>query len=353
MAPLSDHDTRTDDWTVVEVAPPSDRAASLRAWSGAIVTATGLTGWIGWLTWRIATPTMTFTGLAVLVAELVAFAAALTVSAGLVVTRPVPRRNRRASDRGRPLLIRLAEAFDIGAVVSESACQPLGDDTGEIAWARRGIRVLGEQRPTMIAAGGLRDAAWSVVAIDGLRRAFAVGVLVVVLFSGSVPFERPPVATTSMLAGGLMLVSLGHWLMSAGHLRPGARFIWSMSSIGAGLGDGVSRSGRPIRWMATMATLVVLNISIALRGISDRWTHGLGPMDRDGRIAAMSVALVFVIAGGVALARMPRPEEGFYGATRRLEEDSVRRLALGLTLLVAIVGFVAGILPADAATAAR
>jgi hypothetical protein len=101
-----------------------------------------------------------------------------------------------------------------------------------------------------------------------------------------------------------------------------------------------------------MATVVALNIRVALRGISDRWTHGLGPMNDDARIASMSLAFVFVGAAGVALRRMPRPDLGFYGATHRLEEGSVRRLALGLTLIVAIIGFIAGVLPADAVTAA-
>lgn len=75
-------------------------------------------------------------------------------------------------------------------------------------------------------------------------------------------------------------------------------------------------------------------------------------MERDTRIAAMSIAVGLVAVGGLALRRMPRPELGFYGATGRLEEASVRRLALGLTLAVAAVGFVAGILPVDALNAA-
>jgi hypothetical protein len=162
----------------------------------------------------------------------------------------------------------------------------------------------------------------------------------------------PPRSAIVCLGVGVAAVSIGHWLLSGGYVRPGNRLRWSMASIGAGLGDGVSRSGLPIRWVMTMATLVALNISVALRGMSDRWTHGLQPMPRDARVAAMSLAFGFVGAGFVALRRMPRPDLGFYGATRRLEEDSVRRLALGLTLTVAIIGFVAGALPVDPGIAA-
>ena len=252
----------------------------------------------------------------------------------------------------------LAEALDLGEVIDEKPdVRRIGnDDTGEIAWARRGIRVLGEQRRldarTRVATDNLREAAWSVVALDGLRRLCSVIVLLVVLFTGATPFEMPSAERFALLVGGIGLVSIGNWFSSGGHLRPGARLMWSMASIGAGLGDGISRSGLPIRWVMTMATLVALNIAVALRGMSDRWTHGLQPMERDARIAAMSIAVGLVMVGGLALRRMPRPELGFYGATGRLEEDSVRRLALGLTLAVAAVGFVAGVLPVDALDAA-
>jgi len=147
---------------------------------------------------------------------------------------------------------------------------------------------------------------------------------------------------------GLASLSIGHGLLSGGYVRPLARSVWSMASIGAGLGDGISRSGLPIRWAMTMATLLVLNISVALRGMSDRWTHGLGPMNDDARVVSMSVALGLVAIGGLAMRRMPQPDLGHYGATRRLEETSVRHLAIGLTLAVAVIGFVAGLAPASA-----
>lgn len=352
MTLLSEHDA-----AIGRRARPAARLANpprrARRGAGAVITIVGLAAWAGWLSWRVAHPTMSAVGFAVLLLELVAFAAAIVVSAGLAAARPPRRHDRRSTDRRRPLPLLLAEALDLGEVVNEQACRPVGDDTGEIAWARRGIRVLGEQRPGRSAVPGLPDAAWSVVAVDGLRRVAAIAVLLVVLFTGATPFPTPPLPTAMLLAGGLSCLAVGHWLLSGGHVRPGSRLIWSMSSVGAGLGDGISRSGLPIRWMVTMATIVALNIGVALRGISDRWTHGLGAMDRDARIVAMSLAVVFVAAGGLALTRMARPALGFYGATRRLEEDSVRRLALGLTLIVAAVGFVAGVLPVDAVAAAR
>jgi hypothetical protein len=325
---------------------------------GTIVSGAGLIAWFAWLSWRTTSFNGNIVNIAILALELVAFAASLVVCAGLAVSRPLRRRDRRATDRDRQLPVLLAEAFGLGAVIDEKpAVRRIGnDDTGEIAWARRGISVLREQRRldarTRLASDNLRQAAWSVVALDGLRRLCSVIVLLVVLFTGAIPFDIPSTERIALLVGGIGLVSIGNWFSSGGHLRPGARLMWSMASIGAGLGDGISRSGLPIRWVMTMATLVALNIAVALRGMSDRWTHGLPPMERDTRIAAMSIAVGLVVVGGLALRRMPRPELGFYGATGRLEEASVRRLALGLTLAVAAVGFVAGVLPVDVLNAA-
>jgi hypothetical protein len=366
----------------------------------------GLAGWAGWLSWRVATLQVSMLAVIVLALEIVAFAASLVVSAGLLAAHSGWRARRRAGEPVRPLPVLLAEGLDLADIFDTELARTdvdssidrsrtatdhhtthhhtthhreiddrptddgetdrvriaarhrkIGDDdTGEIAWARRGISVLGAQRRldhrAKLDARNLREAAWSIVALDGLRRLGSVVVLMAVLFTGTSPFPVPTPTRAAMLIGGIGLVSIGHWLTSGGHLRPGSRLIWSMASIGAGLGDGVARTGMPIRWVTTMATLVILNLTVALRGMSDRWTHGLGPMEYEARIISMTLAAVFVAVGGIALARMPRPELAMYGATRRLEETSVRRLALGLTLAVAIIGFVAGVLPGDTVVAA-
>ncbi len=341
--------------------------ASLGRRAGLALSLAGLIGWLGWLSWRFGTLEMSIVAVGVLALELVAISAAVLVTAGLFAGRPLWRRGRRATDADRQLPMLLGEALGLGDISNERNTDPTDpsalsaanvgpDDTGEIAWARRGLRVLGEQRRldrrAQFDTHNLREAAWSVVALDGLRRLVTVITLVVVLFTGIAPFETPPTNRIAMLAVGIALLSIGHWLLSGGHVRPLARLIWSMASIGAGLGAGVSRSGLPIRWAMTMATLIALNISIALRGMSDRWTHGLGPMNDDARVTAMTVAFGLVAAGGIAMRRMPQPELGHYGATRRLEESSVRRLTIGLTLVVAVIGFVAGLAPAEVLVAA-
>jgi hypothetical protein len=172
-----------------------------------------------------------------------------------------------------------------------------------------------------------------------------VALLVAVLLTGRAPFEMPPTSTLVALIGAQLLFAVGHWMLSGGALWPGVRLRWSMASIGSGLGDGLSRSGLPIRWTATMGTMIVLNLAVALRGVSDRWTHGLGPMSHDERVAAMVVAWWLVFVGFAALRTLTQPSLGFYGATHRLEENSTRRLAMGTTLAVSMLGFVAGVLP--------
>jgi heme/copper-type cytochrome/quinol oxidase subunit 1 len=68
-------------------------------------------------------------------------------------------------------------------------------------------------------------------------------------------------------------------------------------------------------------------------------------MPHDERVMAMAGAMWLVGWGFVALRSLPQPELGYYGATRRLEEASTRRLALGATLTVAAIGVIAGVLP--------
>ncbi len=329
---------------------------SVGTWTGGSLCAAALGSWLVWLGWRIGTLDSAI-GAGVLALELTAFAGALVVTIGLLVA---PRdRSSFALRPGRPtpLPILMADALRLDrSLTAVSESERVGrDDTGEIAWARRGIDVLGGRNadadgPRRSAGLIAREAAWSVVTVDGLRRMLAVVALVVVLFTGRAPFDRPPAAVVIALAGALMGLAVGHWLLSGGRIRPGARCVWSMASVGAGLGDGVSRSGLPIRWVTTMATMVSLNLAVALRGLSDRWTHGLGPMRHDARVVAMSVAFSLVLAGLVGLRTMERPDLGFYGATRRLEEDSARRLALGGTIAVALLGFFLGVLPTDGAS---
>ncbi len=328
--------------------------AKVGIWIGRLASVGALAAWCGWLAWSLRAVTPDAVGVAVLGLQFIAFSAALVVTAGLWVSAGPTPGFARTRSRPTPAPVLMAEALGLDRGLVELNGRPdVGqDDTGEIAWARRGLGVFAGARGWRFDAWRprVREAAWSVVSTDGLRRMMTVVALVVVLFTGRAPFARPGWGEVGLLAAGVAGLSVAHWLMSGGSLRPGSRLVWSMASVGAGLGDGTSRSGLPIRWVTTMATMVVLNLAVALRGMSDRWTHGLGAMAHDARVAAMSIAFGHVVLGLLALRTLPRPDLGLYGATRRLEESSTRRLALGCTTAVALLGFVVGVLPVDGAS---
>lgn len=306
-----------------------------------------MVAWLIWLGWRVSSPMNGVVGPVVLVLEVVAFAVASIISLALwhAPTTSATSAQRRASRRADAALpetlavvLDAVDALDVRSVVG-------ADDTGEVAWARHGISslrpaaLLGVDRPS------LRQVAWSVVAVEGMRRMLCVVAVIVVLFSGRSPFEVPPFEILALLVASQLALTLGHYLLSNGLIRPGARLRWSMASVGAGLGDGTSRTGLPIRWASTLATMVALNLVVSLRGLSDRWTHGLGAMAHGERVMVMAAAAWLVGWGFVALRALTQPELGYYGATRRLEETSTRRLALGATLTVAGIGMIAGVLP--------
>jgi len=304
-------------------------------WAGGLVCVAGAVAWSLWFAWRATSTSFDVVGLTVGLLELVAFSASIVVGLSLW-SRPRVVGARAASSPMLPDAV--ADLLGLDELRATSVHGT--DDSGEVARARRGLHLLDPRRRQPLAT-----TAWAFVAVEGVRRLAFVALLVVVLLTGRPPFEMPPASVLLLLIGAQLLFAVGHWLLSGGALRPGARLRWSMASIGAGLGDGSSRSGLPIRWTATMGTMVVLNLAVALRGLSDRWTHGLGPMSHDERVAAMVLAWWLVLIGFAALRVLAQPSLGFYGATRRLEENSTRRLALGTTLAVSMVGFVAGVLP--------
>jgi hypothetical protein len=329
--------------------------ATAARWTGRLLVVASLALWLGWLGWRIASGPVGVVGGVVLLAELAAIVVAAVVSMALWhgPARAVTSRERAvARDPRTPLASTFSVVLGVDTPTIEAptihaptavAPSTHNDDTGEVACARHALRSL-RGRP------GLATTAWSLVALEGMRRLVSIGLVVAVLLSGRFPFDVPPVVMLAALAASQLLLTIGHSLLSGGVVRPGARLRWSMASVGAGFGDGISRTGLPIRWTATLATMVSLNLAVSLRGVSDRWTHGLGAMAHEQRVISMLVAAWMVGWGLAALRTLPQPQLGYYGATRRLEETSTRRLALGATFTVAAVGMVAGMLPAGLPT---
>lgn len=314
-------------------------------WAGRLASLVGLAAWSAWIAWRITTMPLEPISVLVLVLEIAALLVSLVLSAALWSFGSLPGHSRVRS-RSAPFVDVVGEMLGVAHLATVQACG--ADDTGEVARARRGLQLLDPRAPRTprpVVGPPVAVTAWALVAVEGIRRMMFVAVLLVVLLSGRFPFELPSWVMLAVPAVAVVAFSVSHWMLSGGLLRPGVRLRWSMASVGAGLGDGTSRSGLPIRWTATLATMIVLNLAVALRGVSDRWTHGLGPMPHHERVVAMLVSWWLVLVGFAALRILAKPSLGFYGATRRLEETSTRRLALGATLAVALVGFAAGVLP--------
>ncbi len=311
----------------LDAAPHPEPTHSRAARSvGAVLCAVAMSAWAVWLVWRLAT-IHTAIGAAVFALELVAAAAACALVAGLWNTGSPTAPAQRGSAR------RMREWLTDADDERRSARRACADV------ARTVRRTPDGPRPEITGTDMVR----TVVATEGLRRAAFVAVVVIVLLSGRVPFDVPPVWAAVALGAAFLVLPLGLGVLSGWRLRPGDRFFWSLATIGAGLGRTSSASVVPARWTAAMATVVVLNLAVALRGVSDRWTHGLDAMSRDARLAAMVVALTVAAGALTTLRTLPHPDVGLFGATGRLDEVTTRRWALGATGAVAVLGLVLGV----------
>ena len=135
-------------------------------------------------------------------------------------------------------------------------------------------------------------------------------------------------------------------VLSHGRIAVGDRLRWTYGSIGELLirddVDGVA----PRRWVGTVGTIVVVNLAVALRGMSDRWTHGLPTMENDMRIVAMVYAMTLVAGSLYTLVTTTAPQlDNAHLVSRRLEERTARQSALGGALCIGLIGLLAGILP--------
>jgi hypothetical protein len=205
--------------------------------------------------------------------------------------------------------------------------------------------VRGAWRPAFSAHTRLTDRVLALVHLEGARRLVAITGLALSLLLGVAPLEPPAPWMLGAGVAGLVFTSVGSTLLSGGLIRPGDRLRWSFASIGLTVGPTEHADAMPVRWAGVMGSIVVLNLAVALRGLSDRWTHGLAPMATADRVTAMSAALL-LIAGCLATLRHLRPPEpGSCQMSRQLEERSARRTALGATAIAGLLGLFAGILP--------
>jgi hypothetical protein len=213
--------------------------------------------------------------------------------------------------------------------------------------------VRGAWRPAFSRSTPITDRALALVHFEGTRRLLAIVGLAMSLLLGVTPLEPPSLWMLGAGTTGLVLTSLGSMLLTGGLIRPGDRLRWSFASIGLAVGPAEREDSMPVRWAGVMLAIVALNLTVALRGLSDRWTHGLSPMTDVDRVTAMTAALLLVVGGLATLWHLPPPEPGHFRATRRVEERSAREVALGATVIAGLLGLLAGILPGPVEAADR
>lgn len=202
-----------------------------------------------------------------------------------------------------------------------------------------------------------RDIARLGVMFEGPRRIAQLAIVTVSLLVGAAPFPVPPVWALAMLTIGLAAMSLSHHLLSDGAIMPGDRVRWSFASMGEVFGETGANDRdivAPRRWVGVVGAAVALCLTIALRGVSDRWTHGLPEMATGERVALMTLAISLVVGALVTIGTMAEPQiRDAHLVARRLEERTARQSVLAGAVCVGVIGFLAGVLPGHVDAAER
>lgn len=282
---------------------------------------------LAWLVWRLVTLDLHPVPIVSLLIELSGWTGGLAVAVGLL-TASTPRTVLPPDDTYR-------YAFVVADCVGRTRATDLQKD----------LRAAVERLATRTATGPA-DRAMIGVLIDGPRRIALVATLTIALLLGVAPLDVPPVWALVSLGAGTSLVAASHVVASEGRIRFGDRTRWSFATLGEVLSPADRVDQAPRRWVGTVGSIVVLNLAIALRGMSDRWTHGLPAMTDDERLVAMIWAGLLVLGGLYTLRTIPTPKLGnAHLVARRLEERTARQSALGAAVCLGLVGLIAGVLP--------
>lgn len=301
---------------------------SVRHRIGVALAVGGVTAQLVWLAWRVANLPVNLVALVVLVSEVAGVAATVAITVAM-------------ASAGRPRSTYVDDprdshrfAFAVADIVGRTRTTDVHRD---VVCA---VRSVPRRRPRRSA-----EVAMAAVYLEGPRRLLLVGALSFGLLLGSAPMPVPPWWAIAAAATGGGVVAASLVALGAGRIRLGDRLRWSYSSIGEAVGardvDGVA----PRRWVGTMASMVVVNLAIALRGTSDRWTHGLDPMPSDERLVAMALAILAVAGALFTMFTIQAPVLDETRRSRRLEERASRQSLLGATVAIGLVGLLAGVLP--------
>lgn len=308
-----------------------------RAWSVAAMTV-GLGAMSVWIGWRCVTLPWHPVSVVFLAAELAGIATALAISVGLVrsdVQREMDAR-RAVSAIGDDR----REVYTFAHAVADLVGRTRADDLHRAV--RSAIRAAPRRRPQ-----DWSDAAIAAVLAEGPRRLLLVVTITVGLLVGTAPFPLPPWWAATSAAIGTAGLALASVALGRGRIRFGDRHRWSYGSIGEVLSRDDVAGHAPRSWIGAVGVTVVLCVAVALRGMSDRWTHGLPAMSYEQRAVGFAVAVAFVLGALHTIKTTARP--GPVDApliSRRFEEATARQTLLVAVVGLGIVGLVAGLVPA-------
>ena len=305
-------------------APRLPRARRL----GIALAVVGVTAQLAWLGWRVTHLPVNLVAVSVLAVELAGLAGTVAITIGLVRARQ-PRSvfvdDPRESHRF---------AFAVADIVGRTRSTDVHRDVVRV------VRTVPHRRPRRSA-----EAAMGAVLLEGPRRLVLVVALAIGLVVGVAPMHLPPVWAAVVVTVSGLSTGASHVVLGGGRIRFGDRTRWSYSSIGEVVGSSDLDGLAPRRWVGTMASIVVVNLAVALRGTSDRWTHGLAPMSDDDRMVTMLLALVVVAGALFTMRTIQAPDLDEARWSRRLEERAARQSALGATVVLGLIGLIAGVLP--------
>ncbi len=120
----------------------------------------------------------------------------------------------------------------------------------------------------------LSSAAWAMRPLDGLRRLVVIAVVIAALLAGRPPFVISAVAIVGLWVPAFILGSISVVLLSSGTLRIGDRLRASVRHRGL-----------------AVALVIGINAVLVVRGISDRFTHAMRPLDASTQIVLVTIAL--------------------------------------------------------------
>ncbi len=283
-----------------------------------------------WLSWRLTHFCLHPIGIAIMLVEVVSISSGLVV--GFALARaPQPRSAGHHDPR---------QAFRFAFAVADIVGRPRTSDLrADLMASCRTVR----RRPRR-----LPDMAMLAIHTDGPRRLVLVISTTAALLLGVAPMPIPPLwaAVTGLVA--FVSLSLSHVLLGNRRIRFGDRVRWSSAALGEIFSGADQDDVAPRHWVGTVAAVVSLNLAVALRGISDRWTHGLTAMTSEGRLVTMMFAITIIAGGLVTLRTTTAPQlANSHLVARRTEERTARQSAIGAAAVVGLIGLLAGILPGN------